>query len=170
MPIEIRRLIPSDAEALLAIRQRSLREEPFAFLSSPEDDILSSVEATCQSLARAPDAVIFGAFVPELVGMVGLYRARQAKAAHKCFVWGMYLRPDARGQGTARRLLDAVIDHARSLDGVTMVGLTVSETAAPARRLYESAGFDIWGLEPQAIRIDGQTTREYHMGLSLPDG
>ena len=82
----------------------------------------------------------------------------------------MYLRPDARGQGTARRLLDAVIDHARGLDGVTMLGLTVSETAAPARRLYESAGFDIWGLEPQAMRIAGQTTREYHMGLSLPDG
>lgn len=170
MPIEVRPLTPTDAEALLDIRQRSLREEPLAFLSSPEDDLISSVEAARQSLDRAPEAVIFGAFAPELVGILGLFRAGHAKAAHKCFLWGMYLRPDACGQGTARRLLDAVIDHARGLDGVTMVGLSVSETAEPARRLYERAGFEVWGLEPQAMQVAGQYTREYHMGLSLTDG
>lgn len=163
----IRCLTPDDAEALLALRQRSLREAPWAFLSSPEDDVLSDLEAARDSLDRAPEAVTFGAFAPDLVGLLGLFRARQAKAAHRCALWGLYVDPAHRGLGCAGDLLRAAIDHARGLEGITAVGLSVSETAAAARGLYERAGFEAWGLEPQAMIVAGQSLREYHMILPL---
>ncbi len=167
MPVEIRELAKGDAEDLLSLRRRALREEPFGFLSSPEDDVLSSLAAVRRSLGKAPDSITFGAAAPELVGMLGIYRAGHSKAAHKSHLWGMYVRPDFRRQGIGRRLLEAAIEHAHGLGGVTVVGLSVSETANAAKRLYESGGFRAWGTEPDALRVDGCSAREYHMALSL---
>jgi RimJ/RimL family protein N-acetyltransferase len=36
-----------------------------------------------------------------------------------------------------------------------------------AQRLYERAGFCIWGTEPDALSHDGQWVVEYHMALRL---
>src|SRR5437879_3736455 len=76
---------------------------------------------------------------------LGLYRSNQRKAAHKANFWGMFVLPDCRGQGVAVRLLDAAIRYARTLDGVTSVHLSVSESAVAAQHLYEKAGFQTWG-------------------------
>ena len=48
--------------------------------------------------------------------------------------------------------------------------LTVSETAGEAKALYGRAGFQVWGVEPDALRHDGRSAREYHMALSLTGG
>ena len=65
------------------------------------------------------------------------------------------------------RLLDAAIQHARSLDGAASVHLSVSESATAARHLYERAGFETWGVEPDAIRFEAKSASERHMRLSL---
>ena len=165
----IRRLLPEDAELLFALRRESLVAEPFAFLSSPEDDAVSSAEAVRerleQSEARAP---IFGAFVGEqLVGMAGLSQDRPVKAAHRACIWGVYVAPDFRRRGVAKRLLHAAVGHAREMPGVLTVYLSVSERHPEAKSLYESLGFVVWGLEPDCIRIAGESAREYHLSLSL---
>jgi len=46
----------------------------------------------------------------------------------------------ARGRGLGKRLLDALIVHAKNLDGVSVL-LEVRESNTAARRLYEKAGF-----------------------------
>ena len=169
MSVSVRKLGPGDAEALLAIRRSALRDAPFAFLSSSEDDVISSIEAARRSLEQAPQIVILGAFAPDVVGMVGVQRARHRKAAHKASLFGMYVSAEARGQGIGRALLAAAVDHARSLEGLLRLELCVSETAAAARRLYERAGFQVGGVEPQAMCVEGCFAREYHMSLSLGD-
>ena len=52
---------------------------------------------------------------------------------------------------------------------VCVHGYTSSAQAfnAPARRLYERAGFEIWGTEPEALRHDGQSVAEHHMALHI---
>jgi ribosomal protein S18 acetylase RimI-like enzyme len=114
--------------------------------------------------------VVFGAYTQELVGMLGLSRANQKKAAHKIRLWGMFVLPAFRRQGVGMRLLDTAIRYARSLDGAASVHLSVSESAAAARQLYESAGFETWGVEPDAVRFDGSSASERHMRLSLGSG
>lgn len=169
MAVEIRELGPADAEALLEIRRLALRAAPHAFLSSPEDDVISSLEAARRSLEQAPLTVTFGAFAPAIVGMAGVHRARHRKAAHKASLFGMFVRAEARGQGIGRGLLAAAIDHARGLDGLLRLDLTVSETAPAARRLYERFGFQVWGSEPQAMCVEGRLLTEHHMTLALAD-
>jgi GNAT superfamily N-acetyltransferase len=53
----------------------------------------------------------------------------------------MYVMPDARGRGHARRLLAALEDAAREL-GYERVRLDTGASQPHARALYESAGFE----------------------------
>ena len=67
----------------------------------------------------------------------------------------------------ASELLDAVLRHAAGIQGVPWVHLKVSAATPAAQRLYERAGFRVWGTEPAGARYNGQTVADYHMALSL---
>ncbi len=163
----IRELKRHDADAFFELRRESLLEDPLAFPSSPETDIASSREAAGELLTRAPECIVLGAFDDSLVGMVGLLRDRHRKCRHKTMVWGMYVSPSHRDRGVGAQLLDAALQRARAMPGVEWVHLTVSSAAPGARRLYERAGFELWGTEPEAIRHEGESVVDYYMALRL---
>jgi ribosomal protein S18 acetylase RimI-like enzyme len=167
MTPQIRTIDEADAPDLVRLRRTALVDSPESFLASPEDDWASSETAVRELLRRQPDSVVFGAYAPELVGMLGLYRENLRKAAHKAHLWGMFVLATHRRQGLAAGLLEAAIRYARTLDGITSVQLSVSDSAIGAQRLYESAGFKTWGIEPDAIRVGTQSQRDHHMHLSL---
>jgi RimJ/RimL family protein N-acetyltransferase len=167
MEPQIRILTAEDAPELFALRRDALLDSPFAFLASPSDDLAASEAAVSEMLKRAPTSVVFAATTPRLVGMLGLHRAHQVKAAHKVNLWGMYVAPPWRKRGLGEKLLEAAVSYARTLPGVSTVRLSVSGSASVARHLYEKIGFKIWGEEPDAMRIDGRPTSEHHMSLSL---
>ena len=163
----IRALRADDADAYVTIRSAALLDAPLAFAASPGDDIAASAAAVREQLGCAPESMIFGAFDPQLVGVVGLYRDRHQKAVHKVHVWGMYVAPSHRRRGIAASLVQAALDHARTLPGASWIHLAVSEAAPAAQRLYERAGFTVWGTEPEALRHDGRSVVEHHMALRL---
>jgi RimJ/RimL family protein N-acetyltransferase len=167
MSPDILLLGPADAAALFKLRRESLLAEPLAFLASPEDDLASSEDAVRAMLARAPEAVVFGARADGLVGLVGLHRGTARKAAHKANLWGLYVTASWRGHGVGVALVQAAVAHARSLPGVSAVRLGVSDSAVAARRLYERCGFAAWGTEPDALRCAGRSFAECHMQLEL---
>jgi ribosomal protein S18 acetylase RimI-like enzyme len=162
--MQIRRLAPADALSYRALRLRALREHPDAFTSSWEDDREQPVEA---SAARLAGHAFWGAFQgAELYGFVGLERESRAKNRHNATVVGMYVAPEVAGQGVGRALLAALLAHARSA-GLGSLVLTVTEGNAQAQRLYRSAGFHSFGIEPDAIRVDGRSYAKNHMHLDL---
>jgi RimJ/RimL family protein N-acetyltransferase len=163
----IRILREDDAQIYTRLRREALLASPLAFASSPADDLFSEPEAVAEQLRRAPEFVIIGAFENDLIGAVGVYRERHLKASHKAHLWGMYVVPSHRRQGVATDLLDAAIRHARTLPGVSRVHLSVTSAAPGAQRLYERAGFCVWGAEPDALSHGGQTVVEYYMALRL---
>ena len=163
----IRMLTEADVEAYVALRREALLDTPLAFAASPDDDFASSADSLRSQLAKAPDWVIFGAFDAALVGSCGLIRDRHIKAMHKMHLWGMYVTPSHRGRGVGRQLLAAAIDHARSVHGVDWIFLGVTSAASAARCLYERAGFEIWGTEPDALRVGHSSVVEHRMALRL---
>lgn len=166
MTHQTRRLRPADAEAYLPLRAAMLEQEPLAFLASPGEDRASQLEFLRERLADTESAV-FGAFAPQLIGAVGVYRLAPRKVAHKIGIWGMFVLPEHRGRGVARQLMRLALAHARGLPDVLQVTLSVSDTQPVARRLYESLGFRVWGSEPQALRHAGHVATEHHMALLL---
>jgi hypothetical protein len=105
---------------------------------------------------------IVGAFAPELAGVVGVFRERSRKAAHKARLWGLYVRPEFRRLGLGLILVRQAIEFARSLDGVASLDLCVTEKASAATALYQRLGFRVWGVEPAALRVAGGSRRAPH--------
>lgn len=164
----IRPLSPDEAGAYQQIRREALEDAPFAFGSSPSDDRARSIEFVRQVLA-SPEQAVFGAFMPHLVGVVGIYRDPSEKAAHKAHLWGLYVDPSYRSSGLGRALVEAAIGFARSIGGVSHVHLSVSERALAAASIYQALGFETWGVEPAALRIKGENASERHMLLFLSE-
>jgi RimJ/RimL family protein N-acetyltransferase len=164
--IAIRILTPSDADAYRAFRLRGLREHPEAFRSSFEEESTKDIEETRQRLTSVN---LFGAFDANnrLVGAVGLRPQTGIKTRHIADVIGMYVVPESAGKRVGKALLQALIEHARSLPGVLQLMLTVTDGNERAQHLYEEAGFRVFGTEPRAIRVDERYFDKAHMVLFL---
>ena len=99
--------------------------------------------------------------------MLGFFRRQGERARHKGFIWGVYVAPEGRGLGLARRLMNECIERARRMDGLEEVILTVSTTQDVAMKLYESMGFKEYGHEVQALKQGDIYIDEKMMGLRL---
>ncbi len=164
----IRRLHPPDAVSLVALRREALVNSPLAFEASPDDDRGLELDLVRASLADEREQAVFGYFEgASLAGMVGVARASGAKRRHKAYVWGMYVAPRARRKGAGRALLEAAIANARVWPGIERLHLSVTSAAAEARRMYEEAGFRVWGEEERALQWKGRFVDETHLVLEL---
>jgi ribosomal protein S18 acetylase RimI-like enzyme len=160
----VRTLTPADATLYRSLRLRALREHPDAFTSSWEEDRDQPLEAAAARLAKH---AFWGAYRgSELYGVVGLERESRAKNRHKATVVGMYVAPEAAGQGVGRALMEALLAHARRV-GMQSLVLTVTDGNPAATGLYQSVGFRSFGVEPDAIRVDGRSYAKNHMHLDL---
>ncbi len=155
----VRRLSIDDFPAWQALRLRALRDHPDAFGSSYEDALASgSAERRGRfeaSVSKSDEmSAVFGAVAADgvLVGTAGLVRSPGAKVRHKGSLWGMYVAPEARGTGAAPQLVASVLATAREW-GLEQVQLSVVVGNTPAHRLYERAGFVIFGQERHALQL-----------------
>jgi RimJ/RimL family protein N-acetyltransferase len=166
--LEIRRLVPDDAAAYRALRLRGLAEHPDAFTSSHEEESRRPLDGTLARLQPDGAEAVWGAFVDgTLAGSAGLARERRIKNRHKAVVFGMYVAAEHAGRGVGAALLARIVDEARRVPGLLQLVLTVTDTNAAARRLYERFGFRSFGVEPRAIRIGGDFLAKNHMILFL---
>lgn len=163
----VRRLAAADAEAYAMLRREMLLEAPLAFTASPESDVASDAARVAAALAQPGFAILAAFEQAELAAVAGLDREKQPKRAHLAWVWGVYTRPSSRRRGLGRKVVSAAIEAARGWPGVAGVQLAVSERSGAARALYESLGFVAWGVEPDAVRVGGQSSAETHMRLTF---
>jgi ribosomal protein S18 acetylase RimI-like enzyme len=151
-PVGVRLLTPDDGPLFRDIRLEGLRRDPDAFSSTFEEESAKKLAFFAERLAAAS---VFGAFRgTELLGVAGFYVQPGPKHGHKGTLWGMYVRPQARGAGIAGKLVEAVIEHARL--HVELIQLTVICENIAARRLYERFGFEEYGLEKRAAKYRGR--------------
>ena len=144
-------------------------EFPDAFTTTYEEGRATSPEKLAQRIGGDGDDFVLGAFGSDgkLLGYAGFQRETRAKLRHKGKVLGMYVVPEARGTGLGKRLLLDLIERVRALDGMELLQLTVTHSNESARRLYLSVGFVSFGVERNAIKVDGVRFAKEYMALSL---
>ncbi|MEN5181347.1 GNAT family N-acetyltransferase [Comamonas testosteroni] len=166
--VVIRWIGPEDASAFQDLRLSGLREAPTAFGSSYAEEKDEPVDAVRQRLVQsdgqARERGILGAFVSgQLVGTMGIRLLTSVKLRHQLLIWGVYVSPQHRGGGIARSMLAETLSFARTVPGALLVKLSVNAGNHAALRLYQTAGFSVYGTEPAALCIDGQLHNEHLM-------
>src|SRR5260370_14540162 len=133
----MRQLTPGDAALYRSIRLEGVKECPEAFGSTFDAEFTKPV---AWFFGRLSGSVVFGAIRDaKILGVAGFAGRQEEKEAHKGLLWGMYVRPDARGAGVAGRLVEAVI--AFGPGGVELIQLSVVGGNEQTRRLYSRPGF-----------------------------
>ena len=161
--IDIRQLTPGDAALYRSIRLEGLKESPEAFGSTFEAEFTKPL---AWFFERLSSSVVFGAVGEgKLLGIAGFVVREEEKETHKGLLWGMYVRPDARGAGVASRLVGAVIAYARPR--VEMIQLSVVVGNEQARRLYARLGFVEYGIEKNSLKYRGRYYDEILMAKDL---
>ncbi|TCK38052.1 acetyltransferase (GNAT) family protein [Paraburkholderia sp. BL8N3] len=166
-PFTIRRLAAADANAYREIRLEGLQRHPEGFGASYDDETLQPL---AWFEARITEHAVFGGWLAGrmLAGVAGLLVPEGAKLRHKGVLWGMYVRPAARGTGLGAALVERVLAHARGV--VEEVQLVVAPENEAAIRLYRSAGFEEYAREPRSLKIDGRYYDSVLMTLPFQRG
>ena len=112
-----------------------------------------------EALGSVPEA--FGESVEER------YRAATVRERKPKHIWGMYVAPRLRGQGAGEALLVEALRVAGRCEGLRTILLSVSQTQAAAKRLYERLGFRTYGVEPGALRVGDRYLDEEFLALRL---
>jgi ribosomal protein S18 acetylase RimI-like enzyme len=168
--MHVTRLNAADAPRYRALMLHAYAAAADAFTSTVEE---RAAEPESWWISRVADpkglSQAFGAFdSDELVGTVTVEFAAKPKTRHKAHLIGMFVRESARGLGAGRALVNAALAAAASRPGVQVVTLTVTEGNAQAIALYESCGFESFGIEPMAIATPEGFKSKVHMWLRLP--
>lgn len=157
-PVVIRLGVEEDAPAYRELRLEALRQHPEAFGSDYETYQAKPMAYWIQRLRiDDPDngVVLYFAVVGgQLTGMCGISHTDAPKSRHSSYLVSLYVRPEWRGGRTAEHLIEVCLDWARGHE-ITIVKLGVTVTNAPAIRCYARCGFQVYGIEPQAIFHDG---------------
>ena len=170
MELAIRLLGVTDHDAFRALRASSLKAHPESYATDAEDWRLASrekIDAMLSAGGPAGDLPIFGAFRPDLIGMVGLRREERPMLRHKASLWGLYVEPDHRRAKVATQLVAAAIEHARSPAELELLRLVVDADNTAAIAVFERSGFERYGLEPRARFVDGDYHDQLYMCRSM---
>jgi GNAT superfamily N-acetyltransferase len=138
----VRQVDQEDWQALRDIRLAALLDAPEAFGSTYAEQAAFTEADWRGWITRSPK---FFAYVPEVsssepAGLAGGYQ----EAPGVIELISMWVRPQARGHRVGEALVAAVADWGTSISAGTS-HLWVTESNAPARRLYEHCGFTATG-------------------------
>jgi ribosomal protein S18 acetylase RimI-like enzyme len=154
--MEIRKLQSSDAEKYFVLRLEALQTNPEAFASSYEEESNNTPEIYQNRFEQE-----------ELIGVASLVLEQKNKIKHRANIYGVYVTPEKRGFGVARRIMEESIKKARQLEGVEQIHLTVTASNEPAKKIYQSLGFITYGLDEKALIVNHTYFDEELMVLYL---
>jgi ribosomal protein S18 acetylase RimI-like enzyme len=166
--ITVRRIRAEEWEWLRAIRLRALADAPMAFGSTLADEQARPDEFWRGRAAGGASDDDRATFIAERNGVwvgIGTCVLEAGGAGERpAWIFGMWVDPAVRRQGTAQALLRFLAGWARER-GADVLNLHVTATNAPAIALYERLGFRTTGAtEPLAHT---PSVRENHMACSL---
>jgi ribosomal protein S18 acetylase RimI-like enzyme len=162
----VQELTPEDWALWRALRIEATTTEPEAF-GSTLDEVVATTDAQWRARLGEPSLHLVARQGSDAVGM--------AAVNHDFELGSVWVRPTARGSGTAHRLVEAALRWATCREA-RLVHLAVRETNAAAISLYRAHGFVEVGddyLNPERVhrlflmarRLDGEAA-DYPAGDS----
>jgi ribosomal protein S18 acetylase RimI-like enzyme len=162
-------LTATHAMAYKALMLHAYEQAADSFTSTPQERALEP-DSWWHGRIDDPSGLtwVWGAFAgAELVGTVAVEYGAKTKTRHKGLIVAMFVHENFRGQGLARKLMRAAIEHGIARQGLLVLQLEVTQGNAPAEKLYKSLGFVPFGVEPMAVWTPEGYRSKVHMWLDL---
>jgi ribosomal protein S18 acetylase RimI-like enzyme len=154
---DIRRLTVDDLDLFRDIRAEALQKHPQSFWSPEEDE---GGDAMMAAYRHWLNGAVFAAFGRSgLIGVAGFYVSTDKRSQHRGHIFTVYVRENDRGNGVGDRLIKELLAHAEAC--VEQVHLAVLLNANAAIRTYKRNGFEVYGIDPRAVRIGDTTYDKY---------
>jgi ribosomal protein S18 acetylase RimI-like enzyme len=161
--VEVRRVTRHEWESLRDVRLRALADAPDAFGTTYEEAVARPDDWwrdwAAASATSDTQAVLLAWDGDRTVGLAGVFATDDGAWQ----VISMWVDPSARGRGTGRALLDAVVAWARNQDNGRPIRLSVTDGNDGARRLYERYGFADTGVTEPLRSNSALTIRELEL-------
>jgi ribosomal protein S18 acetylase RimI-like enzyme len=165
--VAIRRVRQSDGAVLRRVRLQALATDPASFGSTSEREAAfpdQTWDERAANSAAGEEATTLLAILGE--EPVGLVTAIRDGANRELFhIVSMWVAPEARRAGLARRLLHEIEGWIASCGG-TRAHLSVTNEATAAMRLYESAGYEPDGAAYEVEHTPGLVETSMQKGLA----
>nr|WP_174506212.1 N-acetyltransferase [Acinetobacter sp. Marseille-Q1620] len=146
--LKIRRLETQDAEDYRKIRLAALAQAPEMFGASYSAELEKNLDFFIQIISNS---AVFGAFQNEqIVGLAVFKQGEGEKDRHKAYLYSFYVDSNYQRKGIADQLLRVVVEYGKQ--HVEQILLTVVDDNFPAIHLYEKHGFQVYGIEPLALK------------------
>lgn len=170
--MQIREIQPSDVSENYRLRLEALQNAPEAFLTTLETFKQMTQAQLAQRIAdniASADFHFVATFDPAntMVGTMGLVRAQRPKQRHIADIVAVYVTPSQRGKGYASQMLDTLLDHAHTMQGLEIIHLGVNAINTAAIDLYKSRGFHRYGLTKHSFKWQGKFGDELLMVKEL---
>jgi ribosomal protein S18 acetylase RimI-like enzyme len=164
----IRFLVYKDIVLYREARLRSLKESPFAFSDSYEDQLKKATDFydEIEMTGSPPEKFTLGAFSEqdELVGFVKFKRDQRSKARHRASLHSLYVIPEFRGKGIAKMMITELFKIIEPIPGLEQLQLSSIISHNSTVSFYEKMGFQMLGgiLEKDLI-IEGKYVDAMYM-------
>jgi RimJ/RimL family protein N-acetyltransferase len=165
--MEFRKLTEADAEAWRILRLEAVENAPLAFGETVEEVRAAGIEELADRIREKPDGgFMLGGFVDErLIAMAGFQRESRIKERHKGHLRTVYLSAGHRGRGLGMTLIAKLIELATQDGSVEQIHLAVGAHNSNAIRAYRRLGFEFYGTEPHALKVENEYVDEHLMVL-----
>jgi ribosomal protein S18 acetylase RimI-like enzyme len=146
----IRFLNENDSLIYRTIRLSSLKESPFAFSDSYEDQAGKTIldfQLEIQKIDNPLEGFTLGAFSNEnqLIGFVKFKRDQRSKARHRAALYSLYVDPDYRRKGIAKKLIKELLKNIEALTDIQQLQLSTIISGNSLVDFYKSFDFQILG-------------------------
>ncbi len=106
---------------------------------------------------QAAGKFVLGAFSGEqLAGICAFFQHEEPRFRHRGAMLQMYVRPGQQGCGIGSSLLEAAIREAFTSPVLEQIVLDVVSANEAAIRMYQKAGFKLYGRMPNYLKREGR--------------
>lgn len=149
------------------LRLEALQNDPSAFATTYERELNQPYDTYKKRLKHTDSQFVVGAFDDAtLVCVASFLRHSGPKMKHKGMLLSMFCKPDYRGTGIAKDLVQYFITEVKKLNDIETLLLMVLSENERAKTFYRHFGFVKYGTEPRAL-FDGE--RYYDEDLMMLD-